>query len=259
MKSVMLSFDVEEFDYPRERGEELSIDEGVRVSESGLEKIIKLLDEKKVRATFFCTGNFAKKKSDILKKLLKEGHEIACHGVDHFEPKETDIAESKKIVERMVGTKVIGYRQPRMQRIDYLKMAKSGYKYDSSVNPAFVPGRYNNSRVSKKPFIKEGIYEIPVSVATGMRIPMFWLALHLFPKKMYYSLAKKVLKKNEYFTTYFHPWEFAELSRFKVVPWYIKKNSGDKLINRLGGLIDELKGKEYEFITYKEFYERNNK
>ena len=159
----------------------------------------------------------------------------------------------------MVGTKVIGYRQPRMQRIDYLKMAKSGYKYDSSVNPAFVPGRYNNSRVSKKPFIKEGIYEIPVSVATGMRIPMFWLALHLFPKKMYYSLAKKVLKKNEYFTTYFHPWEFAELSRFKVVPWYIKKNSGDKLINRLGGLIDELKGKEYEFITYKEFYERNNK
>ena len=259
MKSVMLSFDVEEFDYPRERGEELSIDEGVRVSESGLEKIIKLLDEKEVRATFFCTGNFAKKKSDILKKLLKEGHEIACHGVDHFEPKETDIAESKKIVERMVGTKVIGYRQPRMQRIDYLKMAKSGYKYDSSVNPAFVPGRYNNSRVSKKPFIKEGIYEIPVSVATGMRIPMFWLALHLFPKKMYYSLAKKVLKKNEYFTTYFHPWEFAELSRFKVVPWYIKKNSGDKLINRLGGLIDELKGKEYEFITYKEFYERNNK
>ena len=58
MNSVMLSFDVEEFDFPRERGEAFSLEEGIKVSKSGLDKVLKLLSEKGVRATFFCTGNF---------------------------------------------------------------------------------------------------------------------------------------------------------------------------------------------------------
>lgn len=253
---ALISFDVEEFDLPREHGGEISLEEGVKVSTRGLERVLKVLKKYKVRATFFVTGNYAMVKPEMIKEILARGHEVACHGVDHFEPKKTDIYESKKIVEEVAGVEVTGYRQPRMFEISYAKLRRSGYKYDSSVNPAFVPGRYNHFDVPRDPFMKEGVLEIPTSVATGMRVPLFWLALHLFFKRVYLRLAVMAAKKTGYFATYFHPWEFSdELKECKEVPFYIKRNSGEKLAERLGWLIENLKKQGFEFKTYDEFAE----
>ena len=252
---ILLSFDVEEFDLPREHGEEISLEEGLKVSAEGLKRILKTLNETNVKVTFFCTGNFAEGRPELVNEIVEGGHEIACHGVDHFKPMASDVKKSKKIVEKVAGVKVRGYRQPRMQKIDYEELKRCGYKYDSSVNPAFIPGRYNNLKVPKKPFMRGGVLEIPVSVVTFMRVPMFWLALHLFPKKIYYRLARMCVKRDGYFATYFHPWEFADLVGFAVVPGYIKKNSGVKLVKRLHGLIDNLKAAGYDFVTYGKFGE----
>ena len=254
MKKILISFDVEEFDLPREKGAEISLEEGVKVSESGLVRVLEMLERVGVEATFFCTGNFAKARPELVRRLVDEGHEVACHGVDHFKPKNTDYEESKRIVEKVAGVKVAGYRQPRMQKIDYNELARCEYRYDSSVNPAFIPGRYNNTKVPRKPFVRGGVLEIPTSVATGLRVPMFWLALHLFPKRVYLKLAEGVLKKTGYFATYFHPWEFADLMQYGVVPGYIKHNSGEKLVGRLEWVILKLK-ERYEFVTYTEFAE----
>ena len=249
---VLLSFDIEEFDFPRERGGEISLEEGVKVSSGGLIKILDLLKKKEVKATFFVTGNFAKINPELVNRIKDEGHEVACHGVDHFEPKKSDIKESIKILKKTA--KIYGYRQPRMFEISYKDLAEAGYKYDSSVNPAFIPGRYNHFDVPRKPFIKEGILEIPTSVATLMRVPLFWLSLHLFSKRLYLKLALMAASKTGYFATYFHPWEFSdELKSYKEVPGYIKKNSGDKLIERLGFVIDGLKKKGLVFETYNDF------
>lgn len=253
MKKVLLSFDVEEFDMPRERGGDISLEEGVQVSAEGLEKILDLCKKMKVKATFFCTGNFAKNRPELIKRMVKDGHEVACHGVDHFKPERTDIENSKKIVEKVAGAKVFGYRQPRMQKINYKELVANGYEYDSSVNPAFIPGRYNHLDVPRKPFKKDGIIEVPTSVATFARVPLFWLALHLFPLKIYMAGVKMSLKKTGYFATYFHPWEFADLTYFDIVPSYIKHNSGDKLVFRLEYVIGELKKYGCDFVCYKDF------
>ena len=249
---ILLSFDIEEFDLPREHGQKISLEEGVEVSSHGLEKILRVLKENDIKATFFITGNYAKNRPDMVARIREEGHEIACHGVDHFNPKSTDIEESKKIVEKVSGVKVIGYRQPRMSTINYKELARCGYKYDSSVNPAFIPGRYNHLNMPRTSFMKEDILEIPTSVATLVRIPLFWLALHMFPVSIYVKMAKMSIKKTGYFATYFHPWEFAsELRSYKVVPSYIRRNSGEDLAARLEMVIRELK--DYEFCTYSEY------
>ncbi len=250
---VLLSFDVEEFDLPREHGAEISLTEGIGVSAQGLERIMRVLDRVGVKATFFCTGNFAEGRPDLITRMVESGHEVACHGVDHFSPKKTDLEKSKEIVEEIAGIKVHGYRQPRMQKNDYKELKRCGYKYDSSVNPAYIPGRYNNRNVPRQPYMKDGVLEIPTSVVTGMRVPMFWLALHLFPKKVYYKLAKITIKENGYFATYFHPWEFADLAEYSAVPGYIKHNSGMKMAGRLEGLIRELQKSGCEFATYSEY------
>ena len=255
---ILLSFDVEEFDLPREHGGEISLEEGVKVSSEGLEKIIKLCRKHKIKATFFCTGNFAKLRPDIIKQIILDGHEVACHGVDHFKPKTSDIKKSKEIIERVADAKVIGYRQPRMFKIDCVELYKCGYLYDSSVNPALIPGRYNHLDVPTKPFLKGKILEIPTSVATALRVPLFWLALHLLPKNWYYFLAKKAVKKNGYLATYFHPWEFFELREHPEykMPFIIRNHSGQQMVDRLDRLVAMLRKRGHEFITYNEFVDR---
>lgn len=260
MKKVLLSFDVEEFDLPREHGASISLDESLKVSAEGLIRILKVLDEAKVKATFFITGNFAEGKPELVQRIKKNGHEIACHGVDHFKPAKTDICKSKEIVEKVAEVKVVGYRQPRMFKISYKELKRCGYKYDSSVNPAFIPGRYNHLDIPRDLFVKEGVVEVPTSVAGVVRVPLFWLALHLMPFNIYARLAKMTIKKTGYFATYFHPWEFAEiLKNYKVVPAYIKRNSGKKLVVRLKRLINVLEQHGCEFVTYDEFVKERYK
>ena len=271
---ILLSFDIEEFDLPREKGEQISLEEGVAVSDEGLKKILKILKKKNVRATFFTTGNFARLKPNSVRAIVEAGHEVAAHGVDHFEPSNSDIGEAKIILERTLKGihpretyRVKGWRQPRMQRIDFAKLARQGYLYDSSINPAFIPGRYNHFHTPRVPYnvrcnsnktsirIADRVVEIPTSVATWLRLPMFWLAMHNYPFSLYLRLARSSIKHSDYFATYFHPWEFTDLTKYPVVPGFIRRNCNDKLCDRLEKLITELKKDGHEFVTYREFAE----
>ncbi|WP_405277682.1 hypothetical protein [Methanobrevibacter sp.] len=56
---ILLSFDTEEFDGPREHGVEYSLEEGIKVSVEGTNRILDVLKTNNVCSTFFCTANFA--------------------------------------------------------------------------------------------------------------------------------------------------------------------------------------------------------
>lgn len=252
---ILLSFDIEEFDVPREHGVEYSLEEGMKVSVEGTNIILDILKMNDVRATLFCTANFAMNAPETMERILKEGHEVASHGVDHFEPKETDFAKSKEILEKITNTKIKGYRQPRMFPVKDSEIKRVGYAYNSSLNPAFIPGRYMNLDTPRTFFEKEGVVQIPASVTPRVRFPLFWLSLHNLPEKVYHWMVRRTLKKDKYFTTYFHPWEFYELNdhpEFKM-PFIIKRNSGQKMAERLDNLIKMLKDQNHSFITYTEF------
>lgn len=80
---ILLSFDVEEFDVPREKGLNLSMQSGVEISKIGFKKILDILAKNEVKATMFCTSNFVENASVLINRAMVEGHEIASHGVDH--------------------------------------------------------------------------------------------------------------------------------------------------------------------------------
>ena len=46
--------------------------------------------------------------------------------------------------------------------------------------------------------------------------PLFWLSYHHLPVWLYLKLASRVAKHDGYFATYFHPWEFYQLSEREV-------------------------------------------
>ena len=258
---ILLSFDTEDFDLPREHGVKIDMETSMKVSRYGTENILDILKDNQVPATFFITGNFAENAPDLVKRIMGEGHEIACHGVDHFVPKRTDFKESKAIVERISGLKTYGYRQPRMFPVSDKEIKEAGYLYNSSLNPAFIPGRYMHLTTPRTCFMKDGVLQIPASVTPILRFPLFWLSNHVLPRKLYYWMIKRTLKHDGYFNTYMHPWEFYELKDHPE--WKTKGiilvNAGKELQRRLDLLIKELMKTNVPFGTYKEFVRNETK
>ena len=257
---VLLSFDTEEFDVPREHGVELPFDEMVAISVEGTTRILDCLAEKGgIRATFFCTADFAEHAPELMARIAREGHEIASHGCSHWVFKTEDLARSKERLEALTGKPVVGYRQARMMPVDEREIARAGYLYNSSLNPTCIPGRYMHLSTPRTPFMKEGVLQIPASVTPWVRFPLFWLSYHNLPAGLYRALARRTLRHDGHLSIYFHPWEFYELGEHPELrmPFIIRNNSGQKMVKRLGDLIDDLKGRGHQFGTYADFAAKN--
>lgn len=255
---VMLSFDTEEFDIPREQGKTIPFEERIRVSEEGSNSILDILRQESIHATFFCTTTLLLNAPKLADRIVNEGHEMASHGCDHANPLPEHVIESKRILESEFGVQIHGYRQPRMFDVDNNTLIQEGYSYNSSINPAFIPGRYMHLNVSRVPFVKDGILQIPASVTPWFRFPLFWLSAHHLPMWLYEALVRRTLKYDGFFNTYFHPWEFVRILHVAEysVPYLIGHSTGEPMQKRLQHLIQTLKAEGAVFITYNEFANR---
>lgn len=253
---ICLSFDTEEFDVPREYGVEYdTIKEGMAVSQYGIERILQILEDEAIKATFFCTSNFVLNAPDLMKRIQMGGHEVASHGCDHWNPLNGDARQSKKVIEGKLGIKINGYRQPRMCVVDNKELRDCGYQYNASLNPTFIPGHYSHFWAPRIPWVEDGVLQIPASVSPYLRIPMFWLALHYYPINFYHWMIKRIVNHDKGFNTYFHPWEFYPLSSHPElkIPYFQKRRSGKEMELRLKQVIAFVKEQGYEFGTYTEY------
>ena len=251
---VLLSFDIEEFDMPFEYKGEISFEQQISISQKGVERILDILKKHHAKATFFSTVVFAENSKDLIRRLLNEGHELASHTWFHSDFEEKHLKESKERLEELFSTQVTGLRMPRMMPVSKNAVENAGYSYNSSINPTYLPGRYNNLKVSRTYFNEGNVVQIPASVSPNFRIPLFWLSFHNFPLFFYKKLASDVLKKDKYLNIYFHPWEFAEIKdeAFKL-PGFTVKNSGIEMVKRFDEFLTWLKSKNYSFGTIQEF------
>ncbi len=144
------------------------------------------------------------------------------------------------------------------------EIKRTGYLYNSSLNPTFILGRYMHVTSPRTLFMNDGMMQIPVSVTPWLRFPLFWLSLLNLPKWLYHRMARRVFRHDGYFVTYFYPWEFYELKvhpEFNM-PLIFKNHSGQQIMDCLDHLVKMLKQRGHEFITYKSFFAyetRNNR
>jgi peptidoglycan/xylan/chitin deacetylase (PgdA/CDA1 family) len=235
---LLLSFDVEEFDMPLEYGQLIPEKEQLQVGYQGLEALMNVVDAFEIEATFFTTANFAQHFPEAIKNISTK-HEIASHTFYHSRFNPEDLISSKRKLEEIISKPVNGLRMPRMRKVEMHDVKKAGYSYDSSINPSFVPGRYNNLSLPKRFYYENEVLRFPVSVSPILRIPLFWLSFKNFPYQFYLHLVKRTLKKDGYVCLYFHPWEFVSLSDYKI-PSYAKKLAGEQLQQRLKRLITDI-------------------
>lgn len=256
MNKLLLSFDIEEFDVPLENGIDIPLSKQMERSVEGTKNILSLLKRNNIRATLFCTANFAKANPELILQAVKDGHEIASHGYYHSNFEISHLRESKDVLEKISGCEIKGFRMARMMFVEHKQIEDAGYKYDSSLNPTFIPGRYNNLSKPRTLFNVGSLMELPSSVTPKFRIPLFWLGLHNFPLCIYNRMLAKTIKTDGYAVVYFHPWEFTDLKSVKreyKLSTLMTNNSGEELLNRLQKVIDYQKKLGTEFISISEY------
>lgn len=201
----------------------------LRVGDNTL-RILDMLDEFALKATFFVLGWVAARLPALVREIQRRGHEIACHGYGHqlvyrLTPQEfrADVSRAKKLLEDICGEQVRGYRAP-----SYSITAKSlwaldtlleeGFSYDSSIFPIThdiygIPGgkrfphqisthagRIQEFPISTFPITLGGWkYQLPIAGGGYLR---------LFPA----ALVKRAIQsinsvEQQPVIVYFHPWE----------------------------------------------------
>ena len=192
--------------------------------EQNTRKILDVFAEHSTKATFFTLGWVAERYPSIVKQIVNEGHELACHGYEHIRITEQtpeqfrlDINRSKKILEDLSGKEVIGYRaasysinSKNLWAHDVL--LEEGFKYSSSVYPVKhdLYGIPDAPRFCYKPIKNSDFLEIPITTVRigNKNVPCggggFFRFYPYFVSKWAYN---KINKDKQSAIFYCHPWE----------------------------------------------------
>lgn len=198
--------------------------------EGNTQRILDMLDEFALRATFFVLGWVAERLPGLVREIHRRGHEIACHGYGHqliyrLSPQEfrMDISKAKTILEDICGERVYGYRAPSysitaesLWALDIL--AEEGFSYDSSIFPIIhdiygIPGgkRFPHEITTLAGKIQEfPISTFPLKVGDWQsRLPIAGGGyLRLFPAALVARAIQSInTRENQPVIVYFHPWE----------------------------------------------------
>ncbi|MFY0253691.1 polysaccharide deacetylase family protein [Chitinophaga sp. 30R24] len=237
-KRILISVDVEEFDIPEEFGQQVPLQEKLEVSRKGLQATLALFDKYNVRATFFITAYWAQHYPELIRQIALR-HEIASHAFYHSSFTEADLEGSRLALQEISGQPVQGFRMPRLRKVNIQALNAAGYLYDASINPTWLPGRYNNWHVSRTLFKDNDTWIIPSSVSPVIRYPIFWLSIKNFPLWITKHFSSRILKKDDYLSFYFHPWELTDISDY-ALPAYIRRTSGERMIRKMEGFLQFL-------------------
>jgi peptidoglycan/xylan/chitin deacetylase (PgdA/CDA1 family) len=253
--TLLLSFDVEEFDMPLEYGKNIPEEEQFRTGKEGMVALIPLLKRHRIPCTLFTTACYALRFPEQIRELGID-HEIASHTFHHSRFEIADLLRSRETLEQIIGKPVTGLRMPRMRPVHVQDVLDAGYRYDASINPTWLPGRYNNLHLPRQIYREQQLIRVPASVSPNLRIPLFWLSFKNLPYSLYLNLARQTLRRDGWLCLYFHPWEFTDISH-SGIPGYTRKPCGPRLLDRLDKLITDLKQEAglqtiYDFLEHQE-------
>ncbi len=101
----------------------LTIDDGY--DEASIEKMLKILKERNVKATFFVVGENLERYPDLWKKALVDGHQICNHSVSHAKEWKDWISEEK------VREEILGWEKSAVKVLgkEYLTKMKTEFPY----------------------------------------------------------------------------------------------------------------------------------
>lgn len=204
-------------------------------------KMLEIFAKHRAHATFFVVGKDLELEScqKFCKEAALQGHEIANHTYSHlgniqklsFTEKEKEIVKCHELIEKHTGILPVGFRGPGYyidQDIIQI-LLRENYLYDSSVLPSFMnffmgfyillrTGRVidknfgrkrwmfatqNITKICSKLDSENFLYELPVTTAPFLRIPIHTTYLYMFGTK-YFEWCLPRLRQQAHGVYLFH-------------------------------------------------------
>jgi polysaccharide deacetylase family protein (PEP-CTERM system associated) len=193
--------------------------------EANTNRLLELFDTRGVQATFFVVGWVAERFPSLIRDIVNNGHELACHSYWHrliykLSPTEfrEDTQRAKSTLEQIAGKPIFGYRAPTysitLASLWALEtLAELGFTYDSSIFPIHHD-RYGIPSAPRTPFrilTPSGpLVEFPITTfrLRGHNLPVAGGGyLRILPE--WYTIwgMKRVWHEGLSVIAYVHPWE----------------------------------------------------
>jgi len=182
------------------------------------ERLLALLQQHRVKTTFFVVGEIARRHPQLICSIVSEGHEIACHTTTHVpltqrtpEQLRADLGENIALLNAAGASDICGFRAPifsltRATPWVYGVLKDMGFAYSSSVLPALSP-LYGWPEHGSAVREHEGIVEIPVTLLPLLRVPSGGVYFRVLPKCMLMPWFQARHKKGETVVGYLHPYD----------------------------------------------------
>ncbi len=204
----------------------------------GTDRILGILANAGVRATFFFLGWVAERHPELARRVASAGHEIATHGHRHClvyrgtkEQFREDARRAKRVLEDQTGVAVEGYRAAGFSitaqtpwAFDVL--AEEGFRYDSSVFP--MKRAHGGIEVARRrPFRISGpgggsLWEFPIVPwdLGPLRLPFAGGGyFRLWPLALSRAAARAQNRDGVPVTWYVHPREVDPEQPRLALPW----------------------------------------
>lgn len=128
--------------------EPVTLPQGTFGVQQALPRILDLLRQADIRASFFVPAWVAEHHPDAVKSIVAGGHEVGCHGDVHEKVSDLEPAQEEKILLRSVevltrraGQRPVGYRAPAWQLSPNTLglLARHGFEYSSNMMDRLRP------------------------------------------------------------------------------------------------------------------------
>lgn len=205
---------------------EVTLSHGGYGARVGVDKILELLKQIGVSATFFVPAWVAESHTNKCERILNAGHEIGHHGTFHLKPdfneQEASFQEIDRgfeILDRVLGVQPIGYRAPLGENCGlYLEhLMNKGIRYFSSWRDDVFPYRHVLGNG------KAGPMELPANYFFDdwMHGMIKGSSRNLVPREQVLAMwSDELLETHEWgglTTTIFHPQVSGRPSRFRIL------------------------------------------
>jgi polysaccharide deacetylase family protein (PEP-CTERM system associated) len=203
--------------------------------ERNTDRVLLLLDEYQVKATFFVLGQVASKYPGLIRRIDSLGHEIGAHGYWHMkvdkitqEQFAEELDRALDVLRPLVKQPIVGHRAPyfsinerSLWALDVL--SEKGFRYDSS----FFPTRnmlYGYPGAPRFPHKINGgnLIEFPISTARWMGVN--WpigggFYVRTLPYRIVRQGIRQINRLGHPAIMYLHPWEIDTGQRYdRVTP-----------------------------------------
>lgn len=247
---ILLTFNILNIEAETKNGTIVSNEERLKITESNIKAILRILDLHDIKASFFVEVSIAEKLQNLLKAISAQGHEIAFFNKDFSLEKIEDV---KRATQDFLEKQIKGIRQKNLQ-FSLEELKSIGFNYISNVDNADILFPFKRLKRSSEIVEDNGMSIVPESISPYSQLPYNDFVFQVLPMEYYQNMVFETLKKDDFVLVYLDSWQFTDIQKYQFkIPFYRKYNLGKKMEDKLEAFLSWINEKELATSRMKDY------